>query len=459
MTTLVLDASSGISGDMTVAALLDLGADFSALEQVLKTLPDQQFKVTVSRVKKFSLDACDFKVTLLNGAPDIDHDMDFLFGDLDYAAVHHSHRYAHDHEHEHEHTHEHGHGHEHKHEQEHEHIHDHHHHAHHEHRHLKDVLAIIDSTSATAGAKALAGKIFDIVAQAEARSHGVPVEQVHFHEVGALDSIIDILSVAVLIDSLNVSDVIVTALGEGYGEIRCQHGILPIPVPAVSHIAQMHGLTLSRINCQGEFITPTGAAIVAAVKTGDQLPERYRILKTGLGAGKREYPRASLLRAMLIEADNKHNATPQSVTLLQANIDDSTPEMLGFALERLYEEGILEAWFTPAFMKKGRPAYILNALCCPGDELRFEQVLFKYTTTIGIRRQTLARTVLPREIKTVPTAFGSIDVKVCSFVDSDGKTITHYYPEFDSAKKAALENHVALADVYRAAKNAAEVEV
>ena len=110
-------------------------------------------------------------------------------------------------------------------------------------------------------------------------------------------------------------------------------------------------------------------------------------------------------------------------------------------------------------MKKGRPAYILNALCSPGDELRFEQVLFKYTTTIGIRRQTLARTVLPREIKTVPTAFGSIDVKVCSFVDSDGKTITRYYPEFDSAKKAALENHVALADVYRAAKNAAEVEV
>lgn len=441
MSVLVLDASSGISGDMTVAALLDLGADYSTLERVLKTLPDQQFEIAVSRVKKSSLDACDFKVSLLNGAADTDHDMHYLFGHLDDASIPANHTHEHSHEHPHEHAYQHG------------------EHHHHEHRHLDDVLAIINATCATDGAKALATKIFNIVAQAEAHSHGLSVDQVHFHEVGALDSIIDILSVAVLIDSLNVTEVIVTALGEGFGEIRSQHGTLPIPVPAVAHIAQAHGLPLSRINCRGEFVTPTGAAIVAAIKTGDEMPERYRILKTGLGAGKRDYPKASILRAMLIEpVSDSQKTTPDSVTLLQANIDDSTPEMLGFALEQLYEEGILEAWFTPAFMKKGRPAYILNALCRLGDESRFEQVFFKYTTTIGVRRQMLTRTVLPRKIQTVPTAYGAVDVKTCTFTDSDGQSVTRHYPEFESAKRAAIENNVALADVYRAAKNAADLE-
>lgn len=448
MSVLVLNASSGISGDMTVAALLDLGANYSTLERVLKTLPDQQFEIAVSRVKKSSLDACDFKVSLLNGAADTDHDMHYLFGHLDDASIHATDEHSHEHPHEHEHVHDH-----------HEHTHQHGEHTHHEHRHLNDVLAIINATCATDGAKALAAKIFNIVAQAEAHSHGLPVDQVHFHEVGALDSIIDILSVAVLIDSLNVTQVIVTALGEGFGEIRSQHGILPIPVPAVAHIAQAHGLLLSRINCRGEFVTPTGAAIVAAIKTGDEMPERYRIHKTGLGAGKRDYPKASLLHAMLIEpVSDSQNTTPDSVTLLQANIDDSTPEMLGFALEQLYEEGILEAWFTPAFMKKGRPAYILNALCRLGDEGRFEQVFFKYTTTIGVRRQILTRTVLPRKIQTVPTAYGAVDVKTCTFTDSDGQSVTRHYPEFESAKRAAIENNVALADVYRAAKNTADLE-
>ena len=262
MTTLVLDAQTGISGDMTVAALLDLGANYQKLKTVLKSLPDQQFEVTVSRVKKSALDACDFKVSLTNGTPDNDHDMSYLFG--------HHHEHAHSHEHEHEH--EHGHDHEHIHAHDHEDSHcEHHHEHHHEHRHLRDVFAILDQTVATENAKKLAKRIFTIVAEAESKAHGVPIEEVHFHEVGALDSIVDILSVAVLIDDLKVDRVIVTALGEGYGEIRCQHGVLPIPVPAVSHIAEAYGLVLSRIDCKGEFVTPTGAAIVAALKTADDI--------------------------------------------------------------------------------------------------------------------------------------------------------------------------------------------
>ena len=428
MTALVLDAQTGISGDMTVAALLDLGASREKLLSVLKSLPDQQFEITISRVKKNALDACDFKVTLENGAPDNDHDMNYLFGQ------------------KHEHHHEEDHGH--------EIAHDHHHH-HHEHRHLHDIFAIIDQTVATPHAKSIAKKIFTIVAQAEAKAHGVAVEEVHFHEVGALDSIVDILSVAVLIDDLNVDQVIVTALGEGYGEIRCQHGILPIPVPAVSHIAEAHALTFTRIDCRGEFVTPTGAAIVAALKTADKLPQQYKIICSGLGAGKRAYERASLLRASLIETAEQ-NPHLDEVVQMSTNIDDSTAEMLGFTLEKLYQAGALEAWFSPVFMKKNRPAYILSVLCKPERQEALENIIFANTTSIGIRYRTWQRRILSRKMLTVSTPYGEISVKACEVPDETGVFHTRYYPEYDSVKALALEKHVDLATLYRLAQNAAE---
>ena len=427
MTALVLDAQTGISGDMTVAALLDLGASREKLLSVLKTLPDQQFEITISRVKKNALDACDFKVTLKNGAPDNDHDMNYLFGQK--------------HEHHHEEGHEHGTAHE--------------HHHHHEHRHLHDIFAIIDQTIATSHAKSTAKKIFTIVAQAEAKAHGVAVEEVHFHEVGALDSIVDILSVAVLIDDLNVDQVIVTALGEGYGEIRCQHGILPIPVPAVSHIAEAHALTFTHIDCRGEFVTPTGAAIVAALKTSDKLPQQYKIIRSGLGAGKRAYERASILRASLIES-SVGRIEPDAVVELSTNIDDCTGEMLGFTLEKLYRAGALEAWFSPVFMKKNRPAYILSVLCKPERQEALENIIFANTTSIGIRYRTWQRRILSRKMMTVSTLYGEISVKACEVPDEKGVFHTRYYPEYDSVKPLSVEKHVDLATLYRLAQNAAE---
>lgn len=427
MTALVLDAQTGISGDMTVAALLDLGASREKLLSVLKTLPDQQFEITISRVKKNALDVCDFKVTLKNGAPDNDHDMNYLFGQK--------------HEHHHEEGHEHGTAHE--------------HHHHHEHRHLHDIFAIIDQTIATSHAKSTAKKIFTIVAQAEAKAHGVAVEEVHFHEVGALDSIVDILSVAVLIDDLNVDQVIVTALGEGYGEIRCQHGILPIPVPAVSHIAEAHALTFTHIDCRGEFVTPTGAAIVAALKTSDKLPQQYKIIRSGLGAGKRAYERASILRASLIES-SVGRIEPDAVVELSTNIDDCTGEMLGFTLEKLYRAGALEAWFSPVFMKKNRPAYILSVLCKPERQEALENIIFANTTSIGIRYRTWQRRILSRKMMTVSTLYGEISVKACEVPDEKGVFHTRYYPEYDSVKALSVEKHVDLATLYRLAQNAAE---
>lgn len=442
MTTLVLDAQTGISGDMTVAALLDLGADYQKLQTVLKSLPDQQFEVTVSRVKKSALDACDFKVTLTNGAPDNDHDMSYLFG------LHHEHS----HEHEHEHSHDHEHTHTHCHDDTHC---DHHHEHHHEHRHLSDVFAIIDQTVATENAKKLAKRIFTIVAEAESKAHGVAIEEVHFHEVGALDSIVDILSVAVLIDDLKVDRVIVTALGEGYGEIRCQHGVLPIPVPAVSHIAEAYGLVLSRIDCKGEFVTPTGAAIVAALKTADELPRQYKILKSGLGAGKRDYEQPSLLRASLIE-EVSNRAEQDEVVELMTNIDDSSAEMLGFTLERLYAEGALEAWYTPVFMKKNRPAYLLTVLCKADKQTTLENIIFANTTTIGIRSKVLTRRILKREMMTVQTPHGPVQVKACDVPDEKGVMHKRFYPEYDSVKHLALEKGIDPATLYRLAQNTAE---
>ncbi len=457
MRSLVLDCSSGISGDMTVATLIDLGADASKLKAVLDSLPDRQFEIKISRVKKSTLDACDFSVLLKNGEPHSDHDMQYLFGQ-DSAQkpteTFHVHAPAHAHDHEHDHDHDHeehlrGHGHEHE-------AnavpgeHSHHDLPHaHGHRHLTDVLALIARTCATEKAKALAAKIFTIIAEAEAKAHGVTIDEVHFHEVGALDSIIDILSVAVLLDDLKVDEVIVPSLCEGHGQIRCQHGVLPIPVPAVAHIAAQYGLTLSPAPVYGELITPTGAAIVAAVKTSDSLPERYVIKQTGFGAGKREYSRPSLLRAMIIESET--DIEGDRVVKLETNIDDTTPEILGYALEKIYAEGALEAWFTPVFMKKGRPAYLLTVLTNEGLRRNIENVIFRETTTIGIRRTTMRRTTLVRRPASVQTPWGAVEVKECILPDGSSR----FYPEYETLKQIASDKGLALRDVYKAVlKNA-----
>lgn len=269
--TLYLECYSGISGDMTVAALLDLGAREDVLQDVLSSLPLMGFETKISRVKKSGIDACDFCVMLEQ--ENHDHDMDYLYG------------HRHEDGHHHESGHHHGDG---------------HHHAH-EHRGMKEIKDIIHGGTMTENARTIALRIFDILAQAEAKAHDVPYEEVHFHEVGAVDSIVDIISVAVCLDNLGITEVIVPSLYEGKGTVRCQHGILPVPVPAVANILQMHGIMVQIQDMEGEYITPTGAAIVAAVRTKDTLPKHFVIQKIGIGAGKRVYDGPGILRAMLIE--------------------------------------------------------------------------------------------------------------------------------------------------------------
>lgn len=293
---LYIDAQTGISGDMTVAALLDLGADVEGLQKVLDGLKVDGFKINVSRVKKAGLDCCDFDVVLDHDHENHDHDMDYLYG---HNHDHENDNHEHEHHHEHEHDHNHDREHEHHHEHEHEHHHDHGHH--HEHRGFYDIKQIIEASTLTDRAKTIAIRIFEIIALAEAKAHGEEFEHVHFHEVGAVDSIVDVISVAYAIDNLDITEVVVPFLCEGQGSVRCQHGILPIPVPAVTNIVAEHGINLNIQNVYGELVTPTGAAIVAAIKTSDKLPHSFKILKAGMGAGKRTYERPGILRTMLIQ--------------------------------------------------------------------------------------------------------------------------------------------------------------
>ncbi|MCR5586955.1 MAG: LarC family nickel insertion protein [Lachnospiraceae bacterium] len=295
--TLYLECEMGLSGDMFVATLLDLGAREDVLLKALESLNVDGFKIAIKHVKKSEISMLDFDVILDEAHQNHDHDMDYLYG--------HEHSHEHNHEHNHEHTHEHEHSHEHTHEHEHshEHMHSHEHsheHSHH-HRGLKEIYEIIDSGNLTENANKLAKRIFEILAEAESKAHGISKEEVHFHEVGAIDSIVDVIAAAVCFDDLGYTDVVIPYLNEGRGTVRCQHGILPVPVPAVTNIVANHGLNLSITSINGELVTPTGAAIAAAIMTTDTLPEKFKIRKVGYGAGKREYERPGFVRGMEIE--------------------------------------------------------------------------------------------------------------------------------------------------------------
>lgn len=277
--TLYLECEMGLSGDMFVATLLDLGAREDVLLKALESLNVDGFKIAIKHVKKSEISMLDFDVILGEAHQNHDHDMDYLYG----------HEHSHEHNHEHTHEHEHLHSHEHTHE-----------HSHH-HRGLKEIYEIIDSGNLTENANKLAKRIFGILAEAESKAHGISKEEVHFHEVGAIDSIVDVIAAAVCFDDLGYTDVVIPYLNEGRGTVRCQHGILPVPVPAVTNIVANHGLNLSITSINGELVTPTGAAIAAAIMTTDTLPEKFKIRKVGYGAGKREYERPGFVRGMEIE--------------------------------------------------------------------------------------------------------------------------------------------------------------
>ena len=441
--TLYLECYSGISGDMTVAALLDLGADREVLEKTLGSLGVDGFRTEITRVKKSGLDACDFAVILDEAHENHDHDMEYLHGHL-YE------RHGHDHGEHHEHSHsEHN---EHHHGAEHHHVHEHRHgeepHAHHhEHRGMKEIREILLSSSMTDRAKEIALSVFEILAAAEAKAHGVPADQVHFHEVGAVDSIVDVAAAAVCLDNLDVTEVIVPKLCEGAGTVRCQHGILPVPVPAVANIVKQNHLNLQITNVEGELVTPTGAAIAAAVRTSDVLPDRFTIEKTGLGAGKRQYACPGFLRAMIIRPED--NSEKDRIYRLETDIDDCTGETLGLTMDKLFAAGAREVHYTPVYMKKNRPAYELIVICTEEKIRKMEEVIFRETTTIGVRRIPMERTVLKRRQQNIKTPFGEAEAKICTL--PDGREVC--YPEYESVQSLAAEAGLGFQEMYRQIQN------
>ena len=546
---LYLECYSGISGDMTVAALLDLGADQKVLLEGLKSLNVEGYRIVIGRRTKNSIDACDFDVILdEDQAHGHSHDDEHNHGDgynhddghnhghghnhddghnhgdgynhddghnhdhehnPDDGHSHghehnHDYEYSHDHKHSHDHKcsyngevgHDHGHSHDHDHSCDHEHKHDHNHshlhgkdqgddqnmevmpiqYGHHDHRNLRMICDIIDLSSITENAKAIAKRIFTIVAKAESKAHGKPVEEVHFHEVGAVDSIVDIVAAAICLDNLNITEVVVSELYEGTGSIGCQHGILPIPVPAVINIASEYQLPIHITKVAGELITPTGAAIAAAIRTREELPRSIRVQKIGLGAGKRHYTGASgLLRAMLVE-ETAHSAASSylskeplagkasaaasaaslpdttlsdKIWILEANLDDCTGEALSYAMELLFQQGARDVYYTPIYMKKNRPAYMLSVMCDEEKIGQMEETIFLYTTTIGIRKTQAVRSTLPRRLMTLTTRYGEVRVKVCSYKDK-----SFYYPEYESIKELCKKSGQDYNTINQAVQNA-----
>ena len=522
--TLYLETSSGISGDMFVAAMIDLGADPEALERALNSIPADGFMVEISSVKKSGIACCDFNVILDEAHENHDHDMAYLYGPAPVTSAapqeeahhchchedeeaHHCHchedeeaHHCHCHEDEeahHCHCHEdeeahHCHCHEdeeahhcHCHEEEeahhchchedeeahHCHCHEdeeahhchcdggeepHHHHAHEHHhhhgRHLAEILDIIAATDMTDSAKALAGKMFHIVAEAESLAHHMPLEEVHFHEVGAIDSIVDIIAAAVTFDSLGITDVIIPCLTEGTGTVRCQHGVLPVPVPATMNIIEAYDMPLTIMEAKGEYVTPTGAAIAAAICTTHQPPKAFRVVRMGLGAGKRAYTeRTNILRAYLIEG-NAMEEGKDEIVKLETDIDDSTGEALGYTIDRLMQAGALDVHYSPVYMKKNRPAWELTVICKKSRMEEIEDIIFKETTTIGIREfPSVMRSILRRNQKRVETPFGMAEVKEVALPGE-----RRFYPEYESVKAIAEKEHLPFAEVYHLVKALAE---
>jgi uncharacterized protein (TIGR00299 family) protein len=412
---------------MVVGALLDLGANEEGLRAALQSLGLEGYEVRITRKLAGALDACDFDVVMDEEFENHDHDMEWLFGDLDDAPDH-----GHDHEHGHEHEHSHGHDHGH----------------HHVHRNLADVRAIVEGAELPKSVQETALRIFTIIAEAEAKAHGETIDTVHFHEVGAVDSIVDVVAAAWCLNDLGVDRVVVSPLAEGEGHVRSAHGILSIPVPAVANIVQAHGLVLKRAHRKGELVTPTGAAIAAAVATQGALPDMYTIVATGLGTGKRAYNPPSVVRALLVDEVTQDHATDNaSLWKLETEVDDCTGEALGYLLDKLYRCGAREAHFLPVFMKKNRPGYQIEVLCVEEDIPALERVLFEDTTTIGVRRYALERTALVRSQDEVQTPFGTIRVKRVVLPDGSLRA----YPEHDSVVACAQQAGLSYQDVLRAA--------
>ena len=460
MSTLYLEPFSGLSGDMLNALLLDLGADRKHLEEALKTISLDGYHLHVDRIAKSSIWGTDFDVHMEHGEKD--HG---IAGDFD----HHHHEHDHDH-HEHEHTHEHAHSHtheEHTHSHEHSHSHDHHHehdhtrdghthehtHSHHHHhgevRGLKEIEAIILSSGVSDFVKEKSLEVFRDIAQAEANVHQMSVEEIHFHEVGATDSIIDIMSFFILWETLDIDAVYSTAVTEGSGTITVAHGVMPVPVPAVMQLRLGTAIPFSQdFEIHTELVTPTGLALFKAIRPVFAQPSNLTATKVGYGFGKRDTGKFNALRGTLLERTTYSHQVVTSnndeIIQIDTTIDDQSGEELGYIMNLLLEEGALDVHYTPVYTKKNRPATHLTLLIQEGDLERFTAILFKQTSTIGFRYQNVQRKVMTRTFQTQQTSLGAVKVKKNQY-----GTFTKSTLEYEDCARIARKTGLSIQAVYQ----------
>jgi len=420
------DCFSGIAGDMALAALLDAGAPLDELWAALRSIPVEGWAIESTPVLRSGIHARNVSISL-RGQTD----------EQELAQKHLANAHNHPHEHHH-------------HEEEHSHAHPHEHG-----RSMREIRELIEASGLSARVKRDSLAIFEKIAVAEAFLHHSTPDEVHFHEIGGLDSLLDIVGVAWCLERLGIEAIYSSPLPLSSGWVDCAHGRMPVPAPAT--LEMLKGAPWTPTDVRGELVTPTGAGILAALAKGFGNAPAMTLEKIGMGAGKKDFPeRPNILRVSIGESGAEGASDGlewKTLTQFEANIDDLNPQLWELVFERLFSAGALDVWLVPIAMKKGRPAQLLGVLCEPSDEKSVLATILRETTTLGARRTRLERAALAREMASVETPFGSIAVKIAS---NDSLGIWRAWPEWDDVKRAALVASVPAREVFDAALREAE---
>ncbi len=413
MKTLYLECGMGAAGDMLMAALLELIPDQQRFVDKMNALGLPGVQVTAEKAVKCGVTGTHMKVTVKGEEEE----------SLDAHDHHHdpAHEHGHDHEHHHDHEHQHEHGHDH------DHDHDHHHAS------MASIESIIEGLPVSDGVKRHAKAVYGIIADAESQVHGRSISEIHFHEVGTMDAIADVVGVCLLMETIGAEQIIASPVHVGSGYVHCMHGILPVPAPATALI--LKGVPTYGGQVQGELCTPTGAALLKhfVSRFGDR--PVMSTAAVGYGMGKKDFERANCVRAFLGDSQSQL----EQITRLECNLDDMTGEEIGFAMEQLFSAGARDVYTQPIGMKKSRPGIMLSVICLPDDADRIAAVMMKHTTTLGIRRQDMSRYALDRSIETVDTAYGPARVKTASGMGVHRRKI-----EYDDLSSLAKKHGLSL---------------
>ena len=421
MKTLYLECAMGAAGDMLMAALLELIPDRQAFLDKMNALQIPGVRVEAEKAVKCGVTGTHMKVTV-NGQEEESLDA-------------HGHDHPHDHTHEHEHEHTHEHDHEHSHGPDHEHSHGHHHH----HASMLEIETVIGGLAVSDQVKENAKAVYRIIARAESQVHGQPISAIHFHEVGTLDAVADVVGVCLLMEEIGAEEIVASPVHVGSGHVHCMHGILPVPAPATALI--LEGVPTYGGKVQGELCTPTGAALLKhfVSRFGDQPVMTAKAI--GYGMGKKDFERANCLRAFLGESEGRR----EEITKLECNLDDMTGEDIAFACEQLFKAGARDVYTQAIGMKKGRPGVLLSVICLPDQADALAAVMMRHTSTLGVRRQDMSRYVLSRQMEARETAYGPVRIK-----RSGGMGVEREKPEYEDIAALAEKHGLSLEEIRKA---------